>query len=72
MLEFAPLAYLVASVLFIMALRGLSGPTTARQGLNFGISGMVLAIATTLMLPGIQSYGLIVTGIIAALYGIYW
>ena len=50
------LAYLVAAVCFILALRGLSSPVTARGGLRFGVSGMVIAIATTLALPGVVSY----------------
>ena len=49
--SFAALTYLIASVLFILALRGLSHPETARQGLNFGIVGMAIAIVTTLLLP---------------------
>lgn len=53
---FAAFTYLIASVLFIMALRGLSHPETARQGLNFGIGGMALAIATTLLLPNVGSW----------------
>ncbi len=52
----ASLTYLVASVLFILALRGLSHPETARQGLNFGIGGMALAIVTTLLLPQVGSW----------------
>jgi NAD(P) transhydrogenase subunit beta len=56
-------AYLVSSVCCIMALRGLSGPNTAKNGLRFGMAGMALAIATTLMLKEVQSYGLIVLGI---------
>jgi H+-translocating NAD(P) transhydrogenase subunit beta len=40
--------YLVAGVLFILALRGLSHPTTSRQGNLFGMIGMVIAVATTL------------------------
>ncbi len=40
--------YLIAAILFILALRGLSSPVTARQGLAFGIGGMTLAIVTTL------------------------
>lgn len=60
----APLAYLVASICFIMALRGLSHPQSAQQGLLFGMCGMALAIATTLMLPGVVAYGWIVTGVI--------
>ena len=37
--------YLVASVLFILALKWLSAPTTARRGVRAGELGMVLAIA---------------------------
>ena len=40
--------YLVASVLFILALKGLSHPETARRGNWFGIVGMLIAVATTL------------------------
>ncbi len=59
----APLLYLISSVLFILSLRGLSSPESSRQGLNFGIVGMTIAIITTLMTPGVQSYGLIIAGI---------
>jgi NAD(P) transhydrogenase subunit beta len=40
--------YLVASVCFILALKGLSSPTTARRGNAFGIAGMAIAVLTTL------------------------
>ncbi len=60
----AAFAYLVSSVCCIMSLRGLSGPNTAKQGLLYGIFGMALAIATTLMLPVVESYQLIVAGIV--------
>ena len=42
------LLYLAAGVLFILALRGLSSPETSRQGNIFGMTGMAIAIATTL------------------------
>src|SRR5258708_30004919 len=42
------LLYLVAGVLFILALRGLSNPETSRQGNLFGMAGMGIAIVTTL------------------------
>jgi NAD(P) transhydrogenase subunit beta len=42
------LLYLVAGVLFILALRGLSNPETSRQGNLFGMAGMAIAIVTTL------------------------
>ncbi|WP_404402336.1 NAD(P)(+) transhydrogenase (Re/Si-specific) subunit beta [Pelagibacterium halotolerans] len=44
----AALLYLVAGILFILALRGLSSPTLARQGNMFGMIGMGIAILTTL------------------------
>ena len=44
------LAYLFSAVCFILALRGLAGPETARRGNIFGIVGMVVAIATTLLI----------------------
>ncbi len=53
---FAAFTYLIASILFILALRGLSHPETARQGLNFGIAGMAIAIITTLLLPQVGSW----------------
>jgi NAD(P) transhydrogenase subunit beta len=44
------LIYLVASVLFILALKGLSSPLSARRGNRFGIAGMTIAVATTLII----------------------
>ncbi len=57
------LLYLVASICFIMALRGLSSPETSRQGNIYGMVGMTIAILTTLASPIVQSYWLIVLGI---------
>ena len=42
------LLYLVAAVLFILSLRGLSSPASSRQGNFFGMVGMAIAVATTL------------------------
>ncbi len=44
------LLYLVASVCFIQALKGLSHPTTSRRGNVFGMVGMLIAIVTTVAL----------------------
>src|ERR1700741_5021465 len=44
----AAVLYLVAGVLFILALRGLSSPASSRQGNFFGMAGMAIAIAATL------------------------
>jgi len=42
------LAYLVSGVCFILALRGLSSPTTSQQGNRYGMIGMAIAVVTTL------------------------
>ena len=60
----AALFYLVASICFIMALRGLSSPLTARGGNLYGIVGMLIAIGTTLASPGVVSYPVILLGIV--------
>ena len=44
------LLYLVASVCFIQALKGLSSPSSARMGNTFGMAGMAIAVATTIAL----------------------
>ena len=57
--------YLVAGILFILSLRGLSSPATSRQGNRFGMAGMLLAILTTLALRppvGIVSWVLVILG----------
>ena len=61
----AALLYLVSGVLFILALRGLSSPATARQGNLFGMIGMGIAIVTTLALSppvGLSAWILVVIG----------
>jgi NAD(P) transhydrogenase subunit beta len=57
-------AYLIASVCFILALRGLSNPESSRKGNFLGITGMVIAIVTTLMDPGVVSFSMIVLGVL--------
>ncbi|MEA2976475.1 MAG: H+-translocating transhydrogenase subunit beta, partial [Alphaproteobacteria bacterium] len=53
----AALLYLVAGVLFIMSLRGLSSPVTSRQGNLFGMVGMAIAVLTTLALRPPATFG---------------
>jgi NAD(P) transhydrogenase subunit beta len=61
----ASFLYLVSGILFILALRGLSHPTTSRKGNIYGIVGMAIAIVTTLALalPSPTGLGLIVVGL---------
>ncbi|WP_371136226.1 NAD(P)(+) transhydrogenase (Re/Si-specific) subunit beta [Devosia sp.] len=64
--DIAALLYLVSGVLFIMALRGLSSPRTARQGNTYGMVGMGIAILTTLAVAApsdLISWVLIIGGI---------
>lgn len=48
--------YLISSVCFILALKGLSSPETARKGNVYGIIGMTLAVVTTFLSPQVNSY----------------
>ncbi len=63
------LAYLVASVLFILALRGLSHPETSRQGNLFGMVGMAIAIIATLLKPGMGAGGIVLVLVALAIGG---
>ena len=60
------LAYLVAAVLFILALRGLSSPVTSRLGNRYGMIGMAVAVGATLLHHGMGGWGylLILFGIL--------
>ncbi len=44
------LAYLISGICFILALRGLSSPATSRRGNRYGMGGMAIAVATTLLI----------------------
>jgi NAD(P) transhydrogenase subunit beta len=61
----AAFLYLVSGVLFILALRGLSHPATSRRGNLYGMIGMGIAIATTLVLatPSFGGFVLIILGL---------
>jgi H+-translocating NAD(P) transhydrogenase subunit beta len=56
--------YLIASVLFILSLKWMSSPTTARHGIWAGEIGMLLAICGTLLHHGIVDYRLIAIGLV--------
>ncbi len=53
--NWVPLAYLVAGVCFILALRGLSSPESSRRGNRAGMIGMAIAVVTTLAVHQIAS-----------------
>jgi NAD(P) transhydrogenase subunit beta len=61
-----PLLYVISGVLFILALRGLSSPATARTGNRYGMIGMLIAVLTTLFVlqdKGLGTWATIALGI---------
>jgi NAD(P) transhydrogenase subunit beta len=58
------LLYLLSGVLFIMGLRGMSHPDTARQGMFYAEFGMLIAIVGTLMQHEIITYNWIIAGLV--------
>ena len=61
---FIEVSYLLASILFILGLRGLSHPDTARRGMHLAEFGMLLAILGTLVNREIVSYEWIIAGLL--------
>jgi len=57
-------SYLAAAALFILSLRWLSDPKTARRGVAAGVAGMTAAIAGTLLHPDIVSYKWIIVALV--------
>src|SRR5690349_1868990 len=73
---FIEFSYLVASILFIFGLKGLSHPETAKRGMHLAELGMALAIIGTLLHFEIVSYtwiivGLLVGGLLGAAMGVW-
>jgi H+-translocating NAD(P) transhydrogenase subunit beta len=60
---FIELSYLLASILFILGLKGLSHPETAKRGMHLAEFGMLMAIIGTLLHHDIVSYTWIITGL---------
>jgi H+-translocating NAD(P) transhydrogenase subunit beta len=68
-----PLLYLLAAVAFIIGLKRLSGPRTARSGNAIAAAGMLLAVVVTLATENIVSWGLIAAGmVVGAAIGVLW
>ena len=65
------LLYLIASVCFIQALKGLSHPTTSRTGNVFGMAGMTIAVLTTAaLIVGLAKEGMAISGLSWVLLGL--
>ena len=62
--NFIEVTYIIATALFILSLRWLSSPTTARRGVWAGELGMALAICGTLLYRGIVDYKLVAIGLV--------
>jgi NAD(P) transhydrogenase subunit beta len=58
------ITYLIATLLFVLSLKWLSSPATARHGVWAGEAGMLLAIAGTLLHKGILDYRWIAIGLV--------
>src|ERR687894_2607197 len=61
---FIEFTYLLAGILFILGLKGLSHPETAKRGMHLAEFGMLLAIVGTLLHFEIVSYELIIAGLV--------
>jgi H+-translocating NAD(P) transhydrogenase subunit beta len=62
--DFIRVCYIVAFSLFIYGLMGLTGPHTAVRGNLIAAAGMAIAVAATLLTPGMGNWGLIVLGVV--------
>lgn len=70
--QYADWFYLIGAVLFILTLRGLSGPKTAIMGNRYGMIGMTIAVLTTFFVAPHPVVGLIVGAMVAgAALGLY-
>ena len=61
-------AYIAASVLFILALGGLSNQESAKRAVWYGIVGMAIAVLATILAPGVQNFALILVAIAAGAF----
>lgn len=62
--NFIHFIYLISAVLFILSLKGLASPQTARRGNFYGIAAMAMAMAATILSPAIHSKFIIIFGIL--------
>ncbi len=62
--NYLALAYLVSATLFILGVKGLTHPASARRGNYYAMFGMLLAIVATVLTPAVKSYDFIIAGIV--------
>jgi NAD(P) transhydrogenase subunit beta len=72
MSTFVQLAYFIAAVLFIVGLKRMSSPRTARVGIVWAGLGMALAVLATFFYPGLSNYALMVLAIAIAGAAAWW
>lgn len=65
MTNLVPLFYLLSAVCFILALKGLASPSSSRRGNLLGITGMIIAVGSTLMMPTTYHHLVLVSLILA-------
>src|ERR671923_885710 len=63
--QLVPLAYIVATALFVFALHWMNAPATARRGVYAGVAGMVIAVLATWAQPEVVHHGWILLAITA-------
>ena len=63
-------SYLIAATLFILSLRWLNHPSTARRGVAAGVAGMAAAIIGTLLHPGLGYGPIVVAMIVGTIIGV--
>jgi H+-translocating NAD(P) transhydrogenase subunit beta len=69
--EVVDLMYVVAAILFVVGIKRLSSPTTARSGNVLSAVGMVIAVVFTILLPEVAHYWLIASGLaVGAVIGV--
>ena len=64
-------AWFIAAILFLLGLKRMASPKTARSGIQWAGIGMVLAVVATFLLPGLQNIALIIVAIIIGV-GVNW
>ena len=62
-------SYIIATILFILALHWMNTPQTARRGVYAGVVAMLIAVVVTWIQPQVVHHGWIIVAIIAGLFG---